>query len=208
MKLSGDAAVFQAKDGSVVIYGDVHARLLLLSEDGQKFREVKQRGFNGTTLKHEIFFEDPHTGRLGGFRRDHDVLEFDGKTYGIADLLGEIEVMPLPNVRQSEYLFEMPGGQYLYVSASKFGYSYESFKLFIGPAQALKQVPIRGIQRLRDGGTTDITTDIGELYSPTPFRQDPATWGTDEDVVKLKKLDPAQFKIVEGDTDVRIEKQS
>jgi hypothetical protein len=202
MRLSSEAELFRATDGSVLVYGNRYANPLYISPDGRKFHEMRQRSFSSSGDEQEIFFEDPHHNRLGGFTRKGDVVKYDGKTYEMDESVGEIhiDVVPLPNVRQPEYLFQMPDGQYIYVSADKYRYSYESFRLFIGKMREMKPIPITDVQRMRDGGTTYVETNLGILYSPTPFRvNEPATWEllATKQKIELTKLDPKKFTITE-----------
>ena len=73
--------------------------------------------------------------------------------------------MPLPMVRQPEYLFYLPNKHFVYVSADKYQYFYESFKLFIGDGVEMREVHIRNVTRYCDGGTIIIETDEGQLFS-------------------------------------------
>jgi hypothetical protein len=77
--------------------------------------------------------------------------------------------LPLPQVRQAEYLFSLADDKLLYVSSDRYAYSdefYESFRLFIGRGDKFTEFDVRLVDRLRDGGTTYITTEIGTLYTP------------------------------------------
>ncbi|TSC83220.1 MAG: hypothetical protein G01um101419_130 [Parcubacteria group bacterium Gr01-1014_19] len=204
MQLSKEALFFQSVEGSIILYGNSWGRPLLFSPDGQTFFELNQTGFGGTSEEHDISFEDPHSNKKGRFYRKGDELEMDGKVYKKVDGRSEVEVVPLPTIRQPEYLFGAPDGNYIYVSADKFRYSYESFKLFIGGGEKMREVSIKHVDRYRDGGTTNIETAEGVLYSPTPFRSDAvATWQGD---VKLTKLDPTQFHIVETESGVQLQR--
>jgi len=96
--------------------------------------------------------------------------------------------------REPEYLFVLPDGEYLYVSADKYDYSYDSFRLFVGPQEAMRQIPVKEVMRLRDGGTTYITTHEGTMFSPSSFRMGgQPTWNG----IELTRVDPSQFTIVE-----------
>jgi hypothetical protein len=44
-------------------------------------------------------------------------------------------------------------------------------KFFIGPPEAMRELKILDLVRYRDGGTTIIKTERGELYVPTPFKK-------------------------------------
>lgn len=185
----------------MIVYGDDrYAGKLYYSPDGVKFFEWKNKGFGGTSTKHNIHFEDPHHDRSGEFERNGGTLTWGRKTFKLGDCPFEIEVVPLPTVREAEYLFQLRGGVYLYVSHDKYNHQqYESFKLFLGRANHLTEIPIVGhVERYRDGGTTYIRTTKGVMYSPTPFNKEAKpTW----DGVKMKALDPKNFVIEEtGDT--------
>jgi hypothetical protein len=102
----------------------------------------------------------------------------------------------LPTVRVCEYLFQNSTGKSLvYVSADKYKYSYESFKLFVGSAGVtMNQIHVKNVERYRDGGTTYVYTEKGVLFSPTPYHSGKdATWNGE----KVVLLDPKDYDIAE-----------
>lgn len=169
---------------------------LLYSDDGVTFREMAGRGFAGWSEEFKLTFEDPTNGREFELRRDHDVLRLGRDKFYRAPSVWEddLYVVPLPAVRQPEYMFVAPDGTILYVSDTVYQRSYD-FWFFIGRPPYLSRVPVRDVTRAKDGGTTVVKTDAGVLYSPTPWRPERrATWnGT-----PLRKLDPARFRIDES----------
>ena len=56
-------------------------------------------------------------------------MEIDGKKFVKIEGQTEIDVVPIPELRQPEYFFKLPDGQHIYVSADGNNYEYESFKL-------------------------------------------------------------------------------
>ncbi len=54
-----------------------------------------------------------------------------------------------------------------------------TFKMYVGPSDALREVAVFDLQRLRDGGTTYIFTAEGTFYAPSPLR--PPAWGPGAD---------------------------
>lgn len=78
-----------------------------------------------------------------------------------------VKYLPLPNVRQAEYLFSLGDGQLLYVSSDRYAYgheSYESFRLFIGSGDSFTESNVSRVDRGRYG-TTRVTAAIGELWT-------------------------------------------
>jgi hypothetical protein len=119
--------------------------------------------------------------------------------------LRDFEVVLLPEIRIPEYFFVSETGKVIYVSADKYRYSYKSFKLFIGFGQKLKNIPIKDVGRMRDGGTTHIITEFGEmLYVPTPFDQTKTATFTNSIGFKtsLKRMDLSDFDIMESGDNV------
>lgn len=193
-----DARFFRSDDGETFVYGDDWGRSLLYSPDGSTFYKLHVTGFAGNNKENELSFENPHHNKHGRIKRMKNELDLNGKEYHKIEGPNQIEVVPLPTVRQPEYLFELPDGQYLYVSADKYAYSYESFRLYVGSPDAMRQIPVQNVRRARDGGTTFVTTTEGELFSPTPFDTEAkASWKKD---VELKKVNQNLFRIVEDDT--------
>lgn len=75
-----------------------------------------------------------------------------------------VTYLPLPTVRQAEYLFSLGDGQLLYVSSDRYNYAYESFRLFIGSGESFTEFDVKSVYRGRYG-TTSIVTEIGELWT-------------------------------------------
>lgn len=203
MELSSEAVSFQAEDGAVVVYPDGFGWEVLFSPDGEKFFKLHRTGFGGSSEKHHISYEDPHRNRRGDIYREGNQLTMDGKVFKKVGNRPEVDPIPLPIVRVPEYLFlhETSGDVYIYVSADKYNNSYESFKLFIGNGDNMRELPVRHVERYRDGGTTYIETDEGTLFSPTPFDQDAkATWNQRV----LVGVDPLGYDISETELGVFI----
>ena len=70
---------------------------------------------------------------------------------------------------------------------------YSSFRLHIGPAIGLREVKVRNVERLRDGGTTTIDYTLdgveGALYFPTPVEPEKKPTDTYKGkTIELEKL--------------------
>jgi hypothetical protein len=204
--------------------GDV----LISNDGGQTYRAFATSGFGGSELSHHVGLVDPVSGEKSDLYRSKDTLTWMPHTglplkwagwsevevpdtsrlpwsYVLHQVVptpavtGKIE--PLPRVRQPEYLFQVDDGSIVYVSSEKYGCSYKSFKLYVGRlVDPLRGIPITDVARYRDGGSTIIKTNQGELYSPTPLGQSglpgrgpQATWGG----LFAMKLDPKLFVISE-----------
>lgn len=103
--------------------------------------------------------------------------------------------------RQPVYLYRLPDDCFLYVSVDSTDEGYTSFRLFLGEPTSMRRVEVRNVERHRDGGTTYVSTDEGELYSPTTFNKRlVATWNG----ALLVKLDASAFHIEESDMSVAI----
>ena len=77
-------------------------------------------------------------------------------------------IIPLPSVRECTF-FLNNDDTFIYVSHDK--YKFELDRFYIGPIDCLKEHKIIDYVTYRDGGTTIIKTDIGDLYVPTPFKK-------------------------------------
>jgi hypothetical protein len=118
---------------------------------------------NGLNLKDVI------TNTNGDIRRMGDDLVMGGQLLHYIACPKTLSYLPLPQVRQAEYLFSLADDKLLYVSSDRYAYSdefYESFRLFIGRGDKFTEFDVSLVDRLRDGGTTYITTEIGTLYTP------------------------------------------
>lgn len=191
--------VFRSPRGAVIALRNampVGDGAVLYSDDGQTFREMAGRGFAGSEEQYKLTFEDPLDRRQYELRRDHDVLRLGREKFYRAPKVwdSELHVLPLPPVRQPEYMFVAPDGTFLYVSDTVYRPSYD-FWFFVGAPPVLSRVPVREVTRARDGGTTFVKTDAGVLYVPTSWRPElRPTWNGE----LLRKLDPSRFRVDES----------
>lgn len=178
---------------------------ILFSEDGVKFYAVQTGGMSmsacGDLVEAAMSFTSPRqdvSGRLL-YHSKAGVVVYDDEFYVKQD--GDefdIELIPLPTARRPEYLFEKGDGSFIYVSADKYNYEYESFRLFVGDGKTMQEIPVLEVSRYRDGGTTYVRTEEGILFSPTPFNaESPPSWGHDVAEEKLTRLEPRDCDIVE-----------
>lgn len=201
-----EAARFATRSGKMFVYladfpindGDV----LFSPNSGETFYALAMGGFNGSTLSHSLTFSNPIVGVGGVLRRTSDGIEHNGEFYAQqppSQAPDPESVMPLPYARRMEYFCRTIDGTFVYVSADQYNYSYESFKLYVGDGGFMRELRVYNVKRLRDGGTTVITTESGEFYSPSPFAKHSGkmmplkTWlgsGVDD-------VDPADYDIVE-----------
>lgn len=202
MHLTDDFETFRSENGSSVILPKGYGGTTLLSSDGNTFYAVKQTGLASETspgfIKQGISFEDPHHAVRGRIERENDVLELDDTTYTKVENPLEITVIPLPVVRTAQYFYRLRNDDFIYVDVDKYNFTYGSHRFFIGNGATMRHLPIIGFERLRDGGTTYITTDEGILYSPSAFRRGvKATWN-DEDLIELNPQDNTIIETGDG----------
>jgi hypothetical protein len=206
--------VFKSKSGWAVGYLDdtpFQDGQVCLTRDMVTWRPLAAGGFGGSSVNHTVTCLDPEANdHPMTFTRVGDTLWWGGNAFERMENPGEIRpsILSLPRTRKPEYLFAEEHGAFLiYVSADKYNYSYESFRLFIGhPGEtALRKLAIRQVRRMRDGGTTYIHTEEGSLYSPSKLGHvdKTPTWKGRADH-KLVERDPSQFVITETDHGVRI----
>ena len=204
--------VYVAPSGKAIAYlsdTPVSDGQLAYSPDGKTFYALANSGFSGTSVKHQISFSDPHQGIDGRLRLDDEKIEYNGEVYQMTERqLDSSLIVPLPPARRTEYLCQDEDGIFVYVSADKYNYSYESFRLFIGEGAAMREVEVYNVSRYRDGGTTYIETSDGVFFSPSPFnaQRDPdlvPKWSNNE----LVLLDAEKYTIVENDETVTIAKK-
>lgn len=204
------ASVFRAWSGKAFAWlsnrpwqdGDV-----LFSPDGKTFYALALRGSSSNSdgdivTKMNLSFDDPHRGVSGRLHYDGNVITYDGETYIQQTDAPALTVIPLPAARRVEYLYLTEDGIIVYVSSDKYNHSYESFRLFAGDGENMREVPVEDVSRYRDGGTTFIDTPEGRFYSPTPsgftgYFPREASWCGRE----MVHLNPDDYDILEeGDT--------
>jgi len=100
---------------------------------------------------------------------------------------------PSPDSRKTEYLCVSDDGRLvIYVTASAYDYTLESFRFFIGDGNTMRELKITNVNRLNDGGTTYIQTEDLEFYSPAPrYMDDQPDWGR---TTKLNFINPAKVE--------------
>ena len=157
-----------------------------LQEKGSSSRS----GTKDYTNYHKFNFENPHGESVGEFSANWDKGEhfircgntkrpiFPLSTEERRQLTesvrkGDLPLKPLPNVRQREYLFKMKrSGEYVYVDAPKYNYSFD-FRVFKGTPGNMRQLEVlQTPSRKRDGGTTEIVTGEGRIFSPSSLREE------------------------------------
>jgi hypothetical protein len=102
--------------------------------------------------------------RNGDIRCIGDDLIWGGQELHSVACPETVTYLPLPTVRQAEYLFSLGDGQLLYVSSDRYSYAYESLKLFIGRGDSFSEFAVSGVYRLRCG-ITRYVTEIGDLWT-------------------------------------------
>lgn len=181
------------------------------SPDSKTFYALATGGFGGTTIEHDLSFSDPHHNVSGKLHKSGEVITYDDEQYALREDVefDPSKVIPLPATRRTEYFCMAPDGTFVYVSADKFNYSYESFKLFVGDGKTMRGIPVQYVERYRDGGTTYIKTPEQQFFSPSPFNaeRDPnlvPQWGA----TKLVNLNASDYDITEtADGQVTITKK-
>jgi hypothetical protein len=196
-----DRVMFSSGEQAFIYYSDPWEDSLYFSPDGgKKYFELKLNWLRGLSDNYTISFEDPHHGRTGRLKCNEDTIVLDGVVFNKMDCPSEIEVVPLPTIRVPKYLFRLKDGKFVYVSADKYNYSLESFKLYIGDGTTMHQVEITDRGGHCDGEII-IKTAEGELFSPSGYwMNEVPMWGEEE----LTKLDPSQFQISETEEGVQI----
>lgn len=111
-----------------------------------------------------------------------------------------VTMVRTPDVEEPEYLFRRDNGQYVFVTASKYRFSYDSFRLFFGDGEGMEEIMVDDVTRYRDGGTTYIRTPAGMLYSPPRKEARTAKWFSPADVIELDRIIHRIWQLNEGDT--------
>ncbi|MFI5240687.1 MAG: hypothetical protein ACHQUB_03185 [Candidatus Saccharimonadia bacterium] len=214
MQLNLTDELFRADDGSAIVFftkkdvGHLRTREITISPDGAHFYEL-QRGsgtYSGDSM--EVSYTDRRNAIDYVILRDRDLVSVNGKWYNQMPTPEGIDFIPLfSTIRVPEYLFALPDGEIIYVSADMHHYTYKTFRFFIGPPASLREVPVLRVDRYRDGGTTYVRTEEGTLFSPTRYAREghaaKAAWTpTDGDAIVLRQLDHSQVNAVETDLGV------
>lgn len=79
-------------------------------------------------------------------------------------------IVGLPDGMYVEYCGKLFDGRSFCIYRPEGDWSYEDFRLLLGSETRMTPVAIQNVTRYRDGGTTEIKTEIGEFHFPTPFK--------------------------------------
>lgn len=185
---------------------DYGQRQLYWSPNGHDFWPLMSTGVGsessgGSFVEyHETFIDPRNNDRPGEVNLKDQALILDGRTrYNPVRLdPAKVGFKPFPRVRIPEYLYKSDDDTdfYLLVTADKYEYDYDTFRLFAGPMHDLRPQAIREVHRYRDGGTTYVVTAGGTLFAPVPDlypEQGPPKWGKRW----LQRLDLGSFDIRE-----------
>jgi len=194
-----DLVFFKSGNNYIAYDTDGLGEQLCHSSNGKNFYEVFRTGYSGSLDDHRVSFVT-RDGQEGSWHYKDGEILVDRVRLGVFESRelfkkvsppAEVIFVALPEIRIPEYLFRLPNERFIYVSANKYHYSYESFRLFTGKGDNMREIEIKSVRRFRDGGTTEIRTEEGLLYFPSPFKKGNATWDNE----KIKRLDPSEYGI-------------
>jgi len=104
----------------------------------------------------------------------------DRKTFVIGQDGEELTVLPsatiaampvrnLPGTIVAEYVATLPDGRLMLVTRPQDDWSYEDFRLFLGPPTAVVERQVASVTRFKDGGTTTILFDLDGVEATAYF---------------------------------------
>lgn len=111
--------------------------------------------------------------------------------------IGRSEVLQLPNRRIMKFFYKFKDtNDYLIVDADELHHNLDS-RMYIGNnVNGYEEIDILVTESYRDGGTTNVTTSLGDLYVPTRFKKDlVATWTYNDGGNKKHKLEKVEVDI-------------
>ncbi len=171
--------------------------------DGEVSFSTDVKGKNESTLK-----IDEATKQASFDGAPVNTLSVEDKAELLKSSKKNIKFLGFPDVRTIENAFQLPDGNHLIVSANAAHseYSYDTLRVFKGKdLKDLKEIPVTGIERYRDGGTTYYKTKEGTLFSPIGRDKNPTWMPVDSDEpITLKKLDTGAISKQIGEADTRI----
>jgi hypothetical protein len=100
-----------------------------------------------------------------------------------------------------EYLARTEQDELLLVVRPAEDWSYDDFRLFLGPLEHMRERDVQQVRRQRDGGTTNILFELGgktaDAFFPVQFvdgrfEPGPATLTVDGEAAPLTRLDPGE----------------
>lgn len=216
-KLSKDAQLYKTGDGMEIVIDELGFSIFV-NNDGKGLHQVQALGSSSETSSlglvrfHVSCFDHYRNARIEISGDTKAATTVNGVIFTRTAWKKTISAVPLPHIRVPEKLFSLPGGGFVYVSADKYNYQYETLRLFVGSG-TLKSVPITNVERFRDGGTTIIHVKGGSLYWPSPTASLAGSDFTEAERIptwrgkKIVRLNPGQYMIVENGATVTISKK-
>ncbi len=201
--------LFISSDGEILVMDVKRGESHLYSPDGNLFYEILGKASDDQYFRRSVSesgtFQVPELSINASFKREDSSLVWRGDTYtwtGELFIRDNEQITGLPTSRVPEYLaLSADASLVLYVTASEFRYSYESFRLFVGDGEKMREINIQRTTRDSDGGTTTILTDEGVFYTPTPYEKGSMTTWLDTQMFMIYRgtvID--NFDVIEDDT--------
>lgn len=208
--------VFIGKEIEVLIlpYNSDHPTMFMRNKKNEHFIELygnghsangnkKSWGFQNVFSEYESynrFYKLYSEGSIAMLLNSGDHEFMHGKELEHNDLV-DLKYVPIPENRIFEYiLFNEEKDLYITVDRPEIHWSYEDFRVHIFTHQQTicQNANVLKANRYRDGGTTEIETDLGFLYCPTSFKQDEnPTWTPNNEDEKINLSDVKKELIIE-----------
>lgn len=171
------------------VYSYNYTKSFYYSPDGKNLYEMKKTGLIRSYDERRVSFCDPHgllTGKLE-IKISKGALRFQNKIF---KRIQSLTIIPMQNVRLSEYFFNLQNGCLLYVSRDKYRFSYQSLKLFLENSK--KEMEEIHIDDVFCFGGLYIVANKDTLFVPNGNSKK-ATWKGKN----LKELDVNEYNIAE-----------
>ncbi len=200
--------LFRSDSGAVIAYpnkgGARWGDAIVIGVDGG-YRALRMLWIGGDFEFHDISVADPVLKIERRLRRRGHVVILDGVMYRRQnEALRVEEIVSYPVGRVVLGLFRMDDGSLLFLSAEPLDFLRTTYRLYIGPGEFMRQVPVYGVETLL-GRTYVTTADGDELVVVEPNGPDHGTsWGVFGRQKWLKPLDPDQFEITETEAGATI----
>ena len=162
-----------ASSGDVLVRHVVAGSGVDNREDGSlHYNLLVDTAANGFTLIAEV--EGDHKRMLlasGSLPKQLDIDPAQGEELEIVgeDVLEKLTLRNLPDDVHVEYWASLPDGARMLVVRPEHDWSYEQFRLFLGPLDRMQEREVFEVTRAKDGGSTHILFDLGSRRADVFF---------------------------------------
>lgn len=200
--------LFRAETGMQILYTGASYSKVLYSPDGEQFFQIESPDYSGTDEEHSFTVRCPQIDFDCKLVRSKGQVTLGGENLAREkNYPGTVQLVRLPIKRIPVQLYQYAPNGFLYVSRDKheaIARRCNSQKFFCGPLNGLQKIEVYKYASYGFGQTIELETDHDNFYLTF------SAGGTDNTFMGkvCQWLDPAQYEIVESESQVVLQELS